>query len=110
MLYLWAASRRRANGLDAGAAAAEDGGAVQLLDVVGAGVRSDMGGEMSELWDRFWLWLFRDLMPPPDPLLAHRVTLQEVCRQFGEVLAPTMAEVAVIFRQFAEAAESWEER
>ena len=69
-----------------------------------------MGGEMNKLWNRYWLWLFRDLMPPPDPLLAYRVTLQEVCRQFGEVLVPTMAEVAIIFRQFAEAAESWEER
>ena len=61
---------------------------------------------MSELWDRFWLWLFRDLMPPPDPLLSYRVVLQEVCRRFGEALGPTMAEVAVTFRRFSEIAES----
>ena len=58
---------------------------------------------MTDSWDRFWMWLFRKLMPPWDYLLPYKVTMQELRWKFGDALGPTMAQAAANLREFANA-------
>jgi len=62
--------------------------------------------KMNTLWDRFWLWLFRDLMPPENPLLPYKVVMQELTRQFSDVMRPTMIEAVEAAKNFSVTLES----
>lgn len=57
-----------------------------------------MTNRIDYLWQHLGLWLFKDIMPPEDPFLRLKVTLQEVMPRYVEALECA----TVAFRRYAE--------
>lgn len=50
---------------------------------------------MNRLWDRFWLWLFRDIGPEPMAWVRFEMPLRALKRDLGECLAPSIERLMI---------------
>jgi len=57
---------------------------------------------MNDLWNRFWLWLFRDLCPEPRPWAKVEITMETLKTELGECLAPTMEQLSITITDMIE--------
>ena len=57
---------------------------------------------MNDLWNRFWLWLFRDLCPEPRPWAKLEITMETLKTELGECLAPTMEQLSITITDMIE--------
>jgi len=50
---------------------------------------------VNRLWDRFWLWLFRDIGPEPMAWVRFEMPLRALKRDLGECLAPSIERLMI---------------
>lgn len=58
---------------------------------------------MSELWQRFGLWLFQGIMPSPRPWWQLVMAIEKFQCELGEALGPAMNDVVDALEDFVEA-------
>lgn len=63
---------------------------------------------MNELWQRFGLWLFDGIMPPPRPWWRLMMAMEGLRRELGESLVPAMKDLVVVVGQLGKAMERLE--